>query len=167
MKLKSVAVALIMAFGAVSAAQATTYNLGSLPNGDTYLSNATLSGVINVVPGNFLDTFNFSLSGLPSLDASAGALNFGVKKVINLNSFSYSLYDAGNTLLGSSTNNLGFTLSGLADGNYYLNVSGIATGTAGGKYDGVLSAVPEPETYAMFLAGLGLMGFIARRRSKQ
>ncbi len=27
-----------------------------------------------------------------------------------------------------------------------------------------VSAVPEPETYAMFLAGLGLMGFMARRR---
>ena len=24
--------------------------------------------------------------------------------------------------------------------------------------------VPEPETYAMFMAGLGLLGFIARRR---
>ncbi len=27
-----------------------------------------------------------------------------------------------------------------------------------------VAAVPEPETYAMFLAGLGLMGFVARRR---
>lgn len=27
-----------------------------------------------------------------------------------------------------------------------------------------VSAVPEPETYAMMLAGLGLMGFVARRR---
>lgn len=27
-----------------------------------------------------------------------------------------------------------------------------------------ITAVPEPETYAMFMAGLGLMGFIARRR---
>ena len=27
-----------------------------------------------------------------------------------------------------------------------------------------LAAIPEPETYAMLLAGLGLLGFIARRR---
>jgi hypothetical protein len=27
-----------------------------------------------------------------------------------------------------------------------------------------VTSVPEPETYAMFMAGLGLMGFIARRR---
>ncbi|MDN5836273.1 MAG: FxDxF family PEP-CTERM protein, partial [Nitrosospira sp.] len=27
-----------------------------------------------------------------------------------------------------------------------------------------LAPVPEPETYAMFMAGLGLMGFMARRR---
>ena len=27
-----------------------------------------------------------------------------------------------------------------------------------------VTAVPEPETYALFMAGLGLMGFVARRR---
>jgi hypothetical protein len=29
-----------------------------------------------------------------------------------------------------------------------------------------VTAVPEPESYAMLLAGLGLMGAIARRRNK-
>jgi hypothetical protein len=27
-----------------------------------------------------------------------------------------------------------------------------------------VASVPEPETYAMLLAGLGMMGFVARRR---
>jgi hypothetical protein len=46
-----------------------------------------------------------------------------------------------------------------------------ATGTKGGTMQGtfpisqtITAAVPEPETYAMLMAGLGLMGFIARRR---
>jgi hypothetical protein len=30
-----------------------------------------------------------------------------------------------------------------------------------------VAAVPEPETYAMLLAGLGLVGFAVRRRSRQ
>jgi hypothetical protein len=31
----------------------------------------------------------------------------------------------------------------------------------------VVSSVPEPDTYAMMLAGLGMMGWIARRRKQQ
>jgi hypothetical protein len=27
-----------------------------------------------------------------------------------------------------------------------------------------IAAIPEPETYALMLAGLGLLGFVARRR---
>jgi hypothetical protein len=35
------------------------------------------------------------------------------------------------------------------------------------QYIGISDAIPEPETYAMLLAGLGLMGFVARRRRQQ
>lgn len=35
-----------------------------------------------------------------------------------------------------------------------------------GHYAIAVSSVPEPETYAMLLAGLGLVGFIARRRKQ-
>jgi hypothetical protein len=31
----------------------------------------------------------------------------------------------------------------------------------------IVAAIPEPETYAMLLAGLGLVGFMARRRKQQ
>jgi hypothetical protein len=30
--------------------------------------------------------------------------------------------------------------------------------------ESITAAVPEPETYAMMMAGLGMIGFMARRR---
>ena len=67
-------------------------------------------------------------------------------------------------------------------GSYYLSVMGVASGLGpilppefggplpAGKYNGSISVlappIPEPESYAMFLAGLGLMGVIVRRRTR-
>ena len=56
------------------------------------------------------------------------------------------------------------TWSNLAAGTYSLNFA-VAGGSL--KVDDVtiaVTAVPEPETYAMMLAGLGLIGAMARRR---
>jgi len=74
---------------------------------------------------------------------------------------------------GSSQSNNGVTvatqiLAGsttLPAGFYQLKVSGTAVG-ATASYGGniVATPVPEPETYAMLLAGLGVVGFLARRR---
>lgn len=63
----------------------------------------------------------------------------------------------------------------LYTGDYVLTVNGTITAPAtSGIFTGDLSlasfntfpvpAVPEPETYAMLLAGLALMGFMSRRR---
>jgi len=55
---------------------------------------------------------------------------------------------------------MGFTLGGhsyLAIANEVSNTTTVYQLTA---------AVPEPETYAMLLAGLGLVGFMARRKSQ-
>lgn len=53
-------------------------------------------------------------------------------------------------------------------GEYIVSVFGSTNGQWGGYYNGTISvtAVPEPETYAMLLAGLGVVGFAARRRNK-
>lgn len=55
--------------------------------------------------------------------------------------------------------------------SYYWTLLGEPViGSGGGPYPpgtAALVPVPEPETYAMLLAGLGLMGSIARRRSNK
>ncbi len=72
----------------------------------------------------------------------------------------------------------------LAVGNHTLTIYGLEYCCSGGQQaqfkaagsndfvsfsnqDGLVSAVPEPETYAMMLAGLGLMATIARRRKNK
>lgn len=55
----------------------------------------------------------------------------------------------------------------IAPGDYYYAVSGMGAGIAGqGAYiiSSQLQPIPEPETYGMLLGGLGLLGFMLRRR---
>ena len=56
-------------------------------------------------------------------------------------------------------------VSGLTIGDkYWVGIGGLWYGKSGEVSVLSTTAVPEPETYAMFLAGLGLIGVIARRR---
>ena len=53
-------------------------------------------------------------------------------------------------------------ISNLMSGQAYFNIH--TTTFGGGEIRAFVTVVPEPETYALMLAGLGLVGWVARRR---
>ena len=63
---------------------------------------------------------------------------------------------------GTPASALSFLLAGINDGKAYLNVH--SSFAPGGEIRGFLAPVPEPETYALMLAGLAVIGAGVRRR---
>jgi hypothetical protein len=73
-------------------------------------------------------------------------------------SFAASTADFGSTLRW-----LGIARAYLPDGRPYTGALSI-TSESGYDYGKLVTAVPEPETHALMLAGLMLIGWSARRR---
>jgi hypothetical protein len=48
----------------------------------------------------------------------------------------------------------------------FLEDSGVGCGRSANDAIGVFAPIPEPETYALMIAGLGALGFVARRRRR-
>ncbi len=137
------------------------------PNGDT--SNYFAVGPFDGTPGSF----NYTGAG-PRLYYFG--FNYSSPDLYN----SVEIMRAGNviqTFTGIQlATPLGFPANGDQSTTRYLNVFAdnagelfdqvrfVSTSNAFESDNHAFAAIPEPETYAMMLAGLGLMGFIARRR---
>lgn len=113
----------------------------------------------------FSDSYSFSVVGTQSLVAT---LSGNSSKVFTFSEF--SLWDSTMTEVGTTSifnsGKFGFgTLEAITTGTYTLKVAGSYTGVSSG-YNGqiTLTPVPEPETNALLLAGIGMLGLIARRK---
>ncbi len=125
-------------------------------------ANSTIAQIISTTAGQFYD-ISFWYSPRGNVSAASNPIAF---------SWNGSLVD----IVTGTNNTLGNVWSQytfhLAASTAYTSLMFAAVGISdglGGALDNVsvsVSSVPEPETYAMLLAGLGLLGFTTRRRSK-
>lgn len=112
-------------------------------------------------------SFSFTLDSSTGFSDLAGALRFAdpVDLTISLAGASFS---GSTTVAGSPYIPNAFSFSSLADGNYVISFTGLSTSSAssfgGGFVQASVAAVPEPESMAMVLAGLGVAGTLLRRR---
>lgn len=111
-----------------------------------------------IVKGSFFDTYSFSLT-------SAASVTTYLTNILPSTALtgSFSLFSTtGLVASGSFTSPI---TANLAAGDYSYFVAG-SSGAKMGSYSlaSTVAAVPEPETYALFLAGLGAIGFLAARR---
>ncbi|GGX82527.1 PEP-CTERM sorting domain-containing protein [Massilia dura] len=161
MKLKNFAVASLLAatsFGAFAADQTIELNA----EGYAQFSSADVAGIV-LEGNNDVLTFTGAVAG-GVYDVYIGVagqyLNWDLSKT-TLNGVSGDWTSGGKVVkfVGIETS---------ATAPFVLNLAGTTKGAA--FYDGnisVMAAVPEPTTYGMLLGGLGIMGFLARRKSKQ
>ena len=162
MKLKTLAAAAVLAMGASSAFAADIeFDAGVIP-----LAPETFYHLFNHPEvGTFTDTMTFTITA-GDLSSSANPLNvmLGGQNISNIDGLEYTIWSGAESMGTFAGNNTTWTQT-LAAGDYVVKITGNANGSFGGTYGFAMSLVPEPETYAMLLAGLGLVGFAARRRS--
>lgn len=114
--------------------------------------------------GAFTDTFTFNPAVGPSL-ANAVIQTLSLMGNNNLNFTGASLNGNALTLSPTGAYEWGMLNPVNVTGTLTLTVMGnVITPSASYSGDINVAAVPEPETYGMLLAGLGVVGFLARRR---
>ena len=179
-RLAPLALALSLTAGAASAlTQVYSFNLNAQQEVPTNASRAagsmqiTIDDTTNVISYQFT---GFNLVGTFSAAhihrALAGVNGSVVYNLVTAADYS-GLVTFGPTsianswaLLGQNETNMVAGLGSLINAtpwNYYVNVHTSAFG--GGEIRGQLAPIPEPSTYAMFAAGLGVVGLMWRRRA--
>jgi len=158
--------------GAADVSQASTAL--TVGNGASYFGHTFDTAVIG---DTFADKFTFSSAGNVTLGSIVSAFTSPLQSdAIEITNF--QIFNSAGFSLDGSQFSAGVadvwtaaTAGKLIADNYYVLVTGKLLSTAATAYSGSVTltaaAVPEPETFAMLAAGLGLIGFAGRRRGSQ
>ena len=187
MKLSKLAVVLGLAFSVASAAHASgaviytnTFNATSPITAETTFDGLSFSSLTQVSPAleGFLSTFTFSWGttapqATVNLSLVEDSLSPAVVTGFRFREVGASSWQPG-VMATPTPDSFGVgstsvaTLGNFSKGHSYelQSLTAFAAGTAAsGVYTLTVTPVPEPESYAMLLAGLGLMAGVARRRA--
>lgn len=155
---------------------ATTLILGAAVSAQAANSTATFQEASN---GSFTESFFVTPNGINTLVLRVSGAAF------QFSGLTFSLWDGATSLISVTGTAVGgnqiaifsdlkATSFDLVGGKAYtLKIMGTSIGapnTAVGTVyasNGLVSAVPEPESYALLLAGLGLIGAVAKRRTRK
>lgn len=163
--------AVALAFSAFSPAAFADNGGGALnlSSGSTFFGR-------NDATGSFTDTWTFTLASAATIVTGTASTSAAGPRDLDFSSvfISTAAVPGSSVTDGTFIGNLGDDINEffqlrpitLAAGSYDVIVKGINSADRA-AYSGTLTiatAVPEPETYALFLAGLGLLGLARRRK---
>jgi PEP-CTERM motif len=155
MNFKSLAVS--TAIAALGATSAHAVSVTDFDGGD----HGSFKFAVEAPAAMGFDSYAFTLGG--AFDVTT---TFAASGIVG----SVGLYKADNTLIDSwGVGAPSFSASdtnSLTAGSYYYLVAAFKPGSYTLTSTAVATPVPEPETYAMLAAGLGIVGFVASRRRR-
>ncbi len=171
MKLKNLLVAGLLAAGATAAfAEDINQTVALVPSAGQPGSFSAGWGVTHLQAGAFTDTFTFT-GGTTEGFVSSALVSIGFMPNTNIDFTSATINGQAFTITSGAVDLAQFNLAAF-NGPLTIRVTGtaaptLASGTAiAASYAGTVnvSPVPEMETLAMMLAGLGVVGTVGRRR---
>lgn len=177
MKLRTLALAAILSVTgnayATSLGLSATHDLGDFDGGEIVLEvfDVATAGTIN-------HSLTFDITG--DLYAGSGVFDISLGNIVNIDGLTANIFKSSNTTPYATFTPIGGDLLVLLPGTYFgtgsytLKIGGEATGNGllgllpAGAYTvaAVTVPVPEPETWAMLLVGMGLVGLRVRQKAK-
>ena len=151
--------------GSVVVAGADPDNFLLLNAGDSFTFQFTLAAPVSNIDIGFAYS---NTNGNPNNPPVGTATNSWTMDSLSGPLLNTVVANSGNPSSSNNAHDFAMSFNGLSAGSYNFTWARSGTANSGSlridDFSATVTAVPEPETYAMMLAGLGAIGFMSRRR---